>query len=84
MRLSARCFKPLERIHLRPKSTSFIGLGRMGHEMAFNLFSKQHAQDPAAHFVVCDAIPDSARAFFENFLGQFPGAKLAIAATPEE
>ncbi|GLB35142.1 putative 3-hydroxyisobutyrate dehydrogenase [Lyophyllum shimeji] len=84
MRPSARSLKALERICHRPKSTSFIGLGRMGHEMAFNLFSKQFAKNAEAHFVVCDAIPDSARAFSENFLGHFPGAKLAIASTPEE
>ncbi|KAG6833470.1 hypothetical protein H0H87_006042 [Tephrocybe sp. NHM501043] len=84
MRPSARCLKALERIQLRSRSTSFIGLGRMGHEMALNLFSKQFANDAEAHFVVCDAIPDSARAFAEKFLGQFPGAKVAIASTPEE
>lgn len=84
MRPTTRCLKVLERLHLRPKSTSFIGLGRMGHEMAYNLFSKQYAQDNELHFVVCDAIPDSALSFCENFLGHFPGAKIAIATTPEE
>ncbi|KAG5645884.1 hypothetical protein DXG03_005031 [Asterophora parasitica] len=84
MRPSVRSLKELERIYLRHKSTSFIGLGRMGHEMAFNLFSKQFARDAESHFVVCDAIPDSARAFSDNFLGQFPSAKIAIATTPEE
>ncbi|KAG6909835.1 hypothetical protein DXG01_015108 [Tephrocybe rancida] len=84
MRPSVRCLKALERIQLRHKSTSFIGLGRMGHEMALNLFSKQFTNDVEAHFVVCDAIPDSARAFAEKFLGQFPAAKIAIASTPEE
>ncbi|KAG6832718.1 hypothetical protein H0H92_012290 [Tricholoma furcatifolium] len=84
MRPTLRSFKALERIYLRPRSTSFIGLGRMGHEMAWNLFSKQLANDANSHFVVCDAIPDSARAFAEKFLTQFPTAKLAIASTPEE
>ena len=56
----------------------------MGHEMAYNLFSKQYAKNNDASFVVCDAIPDSARSFTENFLNHFPNAKLAIAATPEE
>lgn len=84
MRPSARCLTSLHHLPSRPKSTSFIGLGRMGHEMAYNLFSKQYAKDTDAHFVVCDAIPDSARAFSANFLNHFPGAKIAIATTPEE
>ncbi|KAF8078140.1 3-hydroxyisobutyrate dehydrogenase [Lyophyllum atratum] len=84
MRSSARCMQELQRLLIRPKSTSFIGLGRMGHEMAFNLFSKQFAQDAQAHFVVCDAIPDSAHAFSENFLGHFPGASMTVVTTPEE
>ncbi|KAF8894412.1 NAD binding domain of 6-phosphogluconate dehydrogenase-domain-containing protein [Infundibulicybe gibba] len=71
-------------ISQRSKSTSFIGLGRMGHEMAFNLFSKRFAQESDAHFVVCDAIPDSAHAFRNHFLAQFPGARMAIATNPEE
>ncbi|KAG5650370.1 hypothetical protein H0H81_012457 [Sphagnurus paluster] len=84
MRPSLRSLKELERICNRHKSTSFIGLGRMGHEMAYNLFSKQFARDTDAHFVVCDAIADSAHAFSDKFLGQFPSAKIAIASTPEE
>jgi len=84
MRPSPRWMKALECLSHRPKSTSFIGLGRMGHEMAYNLFSKQYTQKNDSHFMVCDAIPDSARAFCEKFVGQFPGAKLAIATTPEE
>lgn len=84
MKPSSRSFQALHRLALRSKSTSFIGLGRMGHEMAYNLFSKRFAQANDAHFVVCDAIPDSARAFCENFVQQFPGAKIAIATTPEE
>lgn len=77
-------FKMLERFILRSKSVSFIGLGRMGSEMAFNLFSKKFADANDSHFVVCDAVPDNARSFCDNFLGQFPGAKIDIAATPEE
>jgi 3-hydroxyisobutyrate dehydrogenase len=77
--------KGLERLSHRSKSISFIGLGRMGHEMAYNLFSKQYARrETESHFVVCDAILDSARAFCEHFLSHFPGAKISIATTPEE
>lgn len=74
----------LERLRQRPQSTSVIGLGRMGHEMAYNLFSKQYARAPESRFVVCDAVPESSVHFCENFVKQFPGAKIAIASTPEE
>ncbi|KAI0316785.1 NAD binding domain of 6-phosphogluconate dehydrogenase-domain-containing protein [Amylostereum chailletii] len=66
------------------KSTSFIGLGRMGSEMAFNLFSKQFAEAPDSQFVVCDAIPEAAAAFCDNFKLHFPGALLGMALTPQE
>ncbi|KIK63703.1 hypothetical protein GYMLUDRAFT_448303 [Collybiopsis luxurians FD-317 M1] len=84
MRVSLRCFNSVSRSGLRTKSTSFIGLGRMGHEMAYNLFSKQFAQAPESQFVVCDAIPESAQSFCTNFVNQYPGAKIQIADTPEE
>lgn len=69
---------------VRPKSTAFIGLGRMGSEMAYNLFSKKFAQTADSHFVVCDAVPESAVTFRQNFLSQFPGASIDIVQTPEE
>ncbi|TFK42766.1 3-hydroxyisobutyrate dehydrogenase [Crucibulum laeve] len=84
MRVSLRCMKSLERANLRHKSTSFIGLGRMGYEMAYNLFSKQFKEANDSYFVVCDAVPESARFFSENFLAQFPSARLTIATNPEE
>lgn len=85
MRPSPRWLNGLERLSHRSNSISFIGLGRMGHEMAYNLFSKQYAREPTgSFFVVCDAIPDSARAFREKFQSHYPGAEIAIATTPEE
>lgn len=84
MRPSPRWLNALQRLSYRSNSVSFIGLGRMGNEMAYNLFSKQYALDTQYHFVVCDAIADTARAFCENFLSHFPAAKIAIATTPEE
>lgn len=56
----------------------------MGSEMAYNLFSKTFKETSESHFVVCDAIPESARSFCTDFLTQFPGAKMGIATTPEE
>ncbi|KXN90482.1 3-hydroxyisobutyrate dehydrogenase, mitochondrial [Leucoagaricus sp. SymC.cos] len=82
MRPTVRWLQQLERSAPRIKSTSFIGLGRMGSEMAYNLFSKQYIQSQDSHFVVCDALPESAKAFRDNFLAQFPGANLEVVDTP--
>ena len=84
MRPSPRWLNALERLSYRHKSISFIGLGRMGHEMAYNLFSKQYTPENKTHFVVCDAIPDTARAFCEKILSNFPGIKISIVFTPKE
>lgn len=86
MRATLRCLHAIggpAALALRAKSTSFIGLGRMGSEMAYNLFSKQYALAPDSQFVVCDAIPSAAHRFCDNFARQFPGSQLAIAETPE-
>jgi 3-hydroxyisobutyrate dehydrogenase len=84
MRPTARVLQSLDRQVVRAKSTAFIGLGRMGSEMAFNLFSKKFAESPEARFVVCDALPTSATVFRQNFLAQFPGAHIDVVHTPEE
>jgi 3-hydroxyisobutyrate dehydrogenase len=68
----------------RGKAIGFIGLGRMGSEMAFNLFSKKFAEAHDSQFVVCDAVHDSARLFCDNFLAQFPAANVGVALTPGE
>lgn len=77
-------FRVLDGRVMRSKSTAFIGLGRMGSEMAYNLFSKKLAQSSDSHFVVCDAVPESAMTFRQNFLSQCPGASIDIVQTPEE
>ncbi|KAJ7771772.1 3-hydroxyisobutyrate dehydrogenase [Mycena metata] len=82
MRASLRCLQ--QRLAQRPNSTSFIGLGRMGSEMAYNLFSKQLAVKQESRFVVCDALPAAAAAFRQSFTATFPGCDIEIAATPEE
>lgn len=57
----------------------------MGSEMAFNLFSKKFAEaNDDSQFLICDAVPDNAKSFRENFVARFPGAQVGIAATPEE
>ncbi|KAJ7871482.1 3-hydroxyisobutyrate dehydrogenase [Mycena olivaceomarginata] len=81
MKPSLRCLQSVQRLSMRPKSTSFIGVGRMG---SYNLFSKQFAKKPEAQFVVCDAFPEAASSFARNFATAFPGANIQIAQTPEE
>jgi 3-hydroxyisobutyrate dehydrogenase len=70
--------------YLRAKSISFVGLGRMGSEMANNLFSKRFAESAEFHFVVCDAIPEAATRFADNFRIRFPEAHITVAANPQE
>ncbi|TDL27253.1 3-hydroxyisobutyrate dehydrogenase [Rickenella mellea] len=84
MRVTPPIFNQLARHVTRPKSISFIGLGRMGSEMAFNLFSKTFAESKDAQFTVCDAVPEAAHAFRRNFQEHFPGASLHVSNTPEE
>ncbi|TFK54810.1 hypothetical protein OE88DRAFT_1805234 [Heliocybe sulcata] len=69
---------------LRKKTIAFIGLGRMGSEMAYNLFSKRFTEATDAHFVVCDAVADATTSFRDNFHRQFPGANLHIVDTPQD
>jgi len=71
--------------HPRRRTTAFVGLGRMGFEMAYNLFSKTLVESGgASQFVVCDARQESAHAFASNMTSQFPGAKLKVVTTPAE
>ncbi|KAI5124323.1 hypothetical protein M0805_008930 [Coniferiporia weirii] len=52
--------------------------------MAFNLFSKRHALAVNSSFVVCDAVPETARVFTSNLQHHFPGCRIRIVNTPEE
>ena len=84
MRPTVQWLQQLERSVPRLRSTSFIGLGRMGSEMAHNLFSKQYNQSQDSRFVVCDALQENARTFRDKFLAEFPGAKLEVVDAPEK
>ncbi|KAI0094046.1 3-hydroxyisobutyrate dehydrogenase [Irpex rosettiformis] len=69
----------------RHHTTAFIGLGRMGYEMAFNLFSRTLVESGgSAHFVVCDAKEESAALFVNNFHHHFPGARVEVASSPSD
>ncbi|KAG6332891.1 hypothetical protein ID866_6198 [Astraeus odoratus] len=51
-------FQVLGRRPTRAHTTAFIGLGRMGSEMAYNLFSKKYAEAPESSFVFSGANVD--------------------------
>lgn len=65
---------------LRSRTLGFIGLGRMGFEMARNLFTKQ----TGARFIVCDANNDAVQAFVKQLRHLQPQAEVSVASTPAE
>ncbi|KAJ7074221.1 3-hydroxyisobutyrate dehydrogenase [Mycena amicta] len=84
MRVTRHCLQAAQRLAHRPNSTSFIGLGRMGSEMAYNLFSKTFANKPESRFVICDALVESASTFQKSFIAAFPGSHVEIVSSPDE
>ena len=70
----------------RARSVAFLGLGKMGYNMAFQAFSKTHAVDPSTRFVVCDVLPAAAESFCADFASHFPAARerITVASTPAE
>ena len=85
MRPTIRLLQTAAATAQRRKSVSFIGLGRMGSEMAYNLFSRKLVESHGElRFVVCDAREATSTAFAQNFTTQFPGARIEIANTPAE
>ncbi|KZT03517.1 3-hydroxyisobutyrate dehydrogenase [Laetiporus sulphureus 93-53] len=84
MRPTARLFQAVTSPS-RARSVSFIGLGRMGYEMAYNLFSHKFAESSGnARFVICDARSAVSEGFVSKFVNQFPGAHISVANSPEE
>jgi hypothetical protein len=84
MRPTARQLHAVASCLSRQNCISFIGLGRMGSQMAFNLFSKTFVERPDSRFLVCDTIPEVVQGFKQSFLSHFPSARIDIAATPEQ
>jgi 3-hydroxyisobutyrate dehydrogenase len=82
----------------RASTIGFIGLGRMGYEMALNVFSKtmvnydlqrQASGSGAASspngvpkFTVCDVNEDAANNIVRVMRERFPGVNIAIRKTP--
>lgn len=83
MRSTLQCLQAANRGLVRSRTTSFIGLGRMGYQMAYNLFSMQLAMEKDSRFIVCDVVPDASRTFCADFMKLYPDAQLSIADTPE-
>lgn len=85
MRPTPRLLRAAAAVAQRQNSVSFIGLGRMGSEMAYNLFARTLVEsNGGARFVVCDAREAVAEGFVKNFVTQFPGAQVQIASTPAQ
>jgi 3-hydroxyisobutyrate dehydrogenase len=90
MRISRICLQAFQRhassssLAARASSISFLGLGRMGAQMANNLFSKHHALASDTSFVVCDAVPETAHSFSEEFRKHHPTARITVVDTPEQ
>jgi 3-hydroxyisobutyrate dehydrogenase len=82
MRSTARLLRHASRS--RANSISFVGLGRMGSEMASNLFSKRIADENNSRFVVFDAVPEVAARFIIEFRKQFHSANITAVDNPEE
>ncbi|KAH7107742.1 3-hydroxyisobutyrate dehydrogenase [Auriculariales sp. MPI-PUGE-AT-0066] len=68
---------------IRSKTLGFVGLGRMGFEMARNLYSKQPLGIGSA-FVVCDANAAVAHDFAQRFRSLHPQNSITVASTPAE
>lgn len=64
---------------LRAKAVAFIGLGRMGSEMARNLLSKSRE---LSAFVVCDHSSDAVNSFVTSLAN--PQPKVIVTETPGE
>lgn len=64
----------------RSDNVAFIGLGRMGYEMATNLWRKKFAQNGSGEMIVCDARQEVAMRFVE----ETGGKNASFVKTPRE
>ena len=93
-------FVRLSSASARASTIGFIGLGRMGYEMALNIFSKTMVNHDLQHqasgstlgsssnvlprFTVCDVNEDAANNIVRVMRERFPGLNIAIRSTPAE
>ena len=64
----------------RSNNVAFIGLGRMGYEMATNLWKKKFAQNSSGELIVCDTRQEVAMRFVEETSGK----SASFVKTPRE
>jgi len=64
----------------RSNNVAFIGLGRMGYEMATNLWRKKFADSNSGELIVCDARQEVAMRFVEEASGK----SASFVKTPRE
>ena len=64
----------------RSNNVAFIGLGRMGYEMATNLWKKKFAGKSTGELIVCDARQEVAMRFVEEANGK----RASFVKTPRE
>ena len=64
----------------RSDNVAFIGLGRMGYEMATNLWKKKFADKNSGELIVCDARQEVAMRFVEEASGK----SASFVKTPRE
>ena len=64
----------------RSNNVAFIGLGRMGYEMATNLWKKKFAGKSTGELIVCDSRQEVAMRFVEEANGR----RASFVKTPRE
>ena len=64
----------------RSNNVAFIGLGRMGYEMATNLWRKKFANNSKGELIVCDVRQEVAMRFVEEASGK----SASFVKTPRE
>ena len=64
----------------RSNNVAFIGLGRMGYEMATNLWRKKFVDNNSGELIVCDARQEVAMRFVEEASGR----SASFVKTPRE
>lgn len=64
----------------RSNNVAFIGLGRMGYEMATNLWKKKFVDSSSGELIVCDARQEVAMRFVEEASGK----SASFVKTPRE
>jgi len=64
----------------RSNNVAFIGLGRMGYEMATNLWKKKFAGNSTGELIVCDTRQEVAMRFVEEANGK----RASFVKTPRE